>query len=47
MIKVERDVDIQSDEDLTGMESEEVYISSAFCVKEDEPKVRHDFRGLL
>jgi hypothetical protein len=44
---VETDVDVQSDEDPVGMETEEVHIPSAFCVKEDEPKVSHEIRSLL
>lgn len=40
-------MDIQSDEDPVGRETEEAYISSAFSVKEDEPKVSHEIRGLL
>jgi hypothetical protein len=47
IIKVETDVDIQSVEDPVAMENVEVSIPSAFSVKEDEPKVSHDFRGLL
>jgi hypothetical protein len=39
-------VDIQSDEDPIAMENEEVCMPSAFFVKEDEPKVSHDFRCL-
>jgi hypothetical protein len=44
---VETDVDVQSDEDPVGVETEEVHVPSAFCMKVDEPKVSHEIRGLL
>jgi hypothetical protein len=44
---VETDVDIQSDEDSVGLDTDDVHIPSAFSVKEDEPKVSHEIRGLL
>jgi hypothetical protein len=47
MIKVETDVDIQSEEDPIGMQTEEVHIHSPFSVKDEELKVSHFFLSLL
>jgi hypothetical protein len=39
MIKVENSADVLSQEDFTGMKTNEVYLPSAFSIKEDELKV--------
>lgn len=43
MIKLETDVDIQSEEDPIDMLTEEVHIPSPFSVKAEELKVSHVF----
>jgi hypothetical protein len=39
IIKTEKDVDVWSEEDPIGVKTGEVYISSAFSIKKDEPEV--------
>jgi hypothetical protein len=39
MIKVENCADVLIQEDFTGTKTNEVYLPSAFSIKEDEPKV--------
>jgi hypothetical protein len=43
-IKVENDVDSLSEEDSSGMKTDDVYMSSAFSIKEAEPEVSLVFR---
>lgn len=44
IIKIENDVDVQSDEDSIHMKIEEIYIPSAFCIEKPEPEVSLAFR---
>jgi hypothetical protein len=44
IIKVENDVDTQSEEDSFHMKIEEVYVPSAFCIEKPEPEVSLVFR---
>jgi hypothetical protein len=47
MIKLETDVDTQSEEDPIGMHTGEVHVPSPFSVKDEELKVSHVFRYFL
>lgn len=38
-IKIENDMDSLTEEDPIGIETKEVYVPSAFCVREAEPEV--------
>jgi hypothetical protein len=38
-IKVEKDTDVESEEDSVEMKTHEVYLPSAFCVVKAEPEV--------
>jgi hypothetical protein len=44
MIKLETDVDIQSEEDSIGGHTEEVHVPSPLSVKDEELKVSNVFR---
>jgi hypothetical protein len=43
MIKVENGVDVLSEDDSTGVKTDEVYIPSAFSIKKDEHSVSFVF----
>jgi hypothetical protein len=43
IIKVENGVDVLSEDDSIGVKTDEVYISSAVTIKEDEPNVSFIF----
>jgi hypothetical protein len=43
-IKVEKDMDVTSEEDSVGVKTEEVYIPSAYSAKKTDPEVSLFFR---
>jgi hypothetical protein len=44
IIKIENDVDVQSEEDTFDMKIQEDYVPSAFCIEKPEPEVSLVFR---